>query len=348
VQQKPGVVGRVDLDVYVATHRPEWQRLELLVRRASRPRSMDPAELDELVDLYQRAATHLSVIRTRTPDPVLVDSLSSLVTRARAATTGTGRLSAAGVRQFVLVDLAGALYERRWWILSVTVGCLLISLGFGLWIANDPKVAQSLVPASRVRMLCQSEFADYYKSSPAGSFAAQVWTNNALIAAAAITFGGLLGIPTLYVLINNAVNIGVSGGYLATCGKTGEFFTLILPHGMLELTAVFIAGATGLRMGWKVIDPGPRRRSEALAQEGRAAAAIAVGLVPVLAVSGLIEAFVTPSGLPPWARLAIGAIAELGILTLILVLGRRAREAGASGDLTGLDEVDLAPVAAPT
>ena len=337
----------MDLDVYVATHRPEWQRLELLVRRAGRPRSMAPEELDELVDLYQLTATHLSVIRTRTPDPVLVDSLSALVTRARSATTGSGRLSMAGVRRFLFFDLAAALYVRRWWIFWVAVCCLLIALGLGIWIANDPKVAQSLVPADRVRMLCDSEFADYYKSSPAGSFAAQVWTNNALIAAAAIAFGGLLGVPTAYVLISNSVNIGVDGGYLATCGKTGEFFSLILPHGMLELTAVFIAGATGLRMGWKVIDPGPRRRSEALAEEGRAAIAIAVGLVPVLAVSGLIEAFVTPSGLPSWARLTIGALAELGMLTVILLLGRRARYQGASGDLAGFDEVDLAPVSVP-
>ncbi len=334
--------------MFVATHRGEWQRLEMLVRHASRPRSMAPAELDELVDLYQRTATHLSVVRTRSPDPVLVDSLSSLVTRARAATTGAGRLSAAGVGRFLGVDFAAALYVRRWWILGVTLAFVLVALGIGVWIANEPKVAQSLVPASRVRQLCDSEFSDYYRSHPAGSFAAQVWTNNALVAAMAIAFGGLLGIPTAYVLLQNAVNVGVAGGYLATCGKTGEFFTLILPHGMLELTAVFIAGATGLRMGWKVIDPGPRRRSEALATEGRAAAAIAIGLVPVLAVSGAIEAFVTPSGLPPWARLTIGALAEVAMLAVIVVLGRRARDRGAVGDLSGLDEVDLAPVAAPT
>ena len=309
---------------------------------------MPPAELDELVDLYQRAATHLSVVRTRSPDPVLVDQLSSLVTRARAATTGAGHLNAAGVRRFLTVDFAAALYVRRWWIVSVAAGCIAIAIGIGAWIANDPHVAQSLVPASRVRMLCDSEFSNYYRSHPAGSFAAQVWTNNALVAAAAISFGALFGIPTAYVLVSNAVNVGVDGGYLATCGKTGEFFTLILPHGMLELTAVFIAGATGLRMGWRIIDPGPRRRVEALAQEGRAAAAIAVGLVLVLAVSGIIEAFVTPSGLPPWARLTIGALAEIVMLAVIVWLGRRGRDLGATGDLSGLDEVDLAPVAAPT
>lgn len=334
----------MDIDAFETAHRAQWQRLDTLVRRRRR---LSGPEVDELVDLYQRTATHLSVIRTRSPDPVLVDSLSALVSRARAATTGSGRVSAAVVGRFLRVDLPAALYERRWWIAGVTAGFLAISVAIGAWIANDPTVAHTLVPAERVRRLCDTEFAQYYRSHPASAFAAQVWTNNALVAAMAIAFGGLLGIPTVLVLVSNAINVGVSGGYLATCGKTGEFFTLILPHGMLELTAVFIAGATGLRLGWRIIDPGPRRRSEALAQEGRAAGAISVGLVVVLAVSGLIEAFVTPSGLPPWARLTIGAIAETLMLIVILLLGRSARRAGATGDLSRLDEVDLAPVAAP-
>jgi uncharacterized membrane protein SpoIIM required for sporulation len=338
----------VDLDVYVATHRSEWQRLEVLVGRADRPRAMALGELDELVDLYQRTATHLSVIRTRSPDPVLVDSLSGLVTRARSATTGSGRFTWASIGRFLTVDFAAALYERRWWIFWVAAGFIAIAAGIGFWIAHDTKVAHSLAPAGTVRALCDSNFSSYYRAHPASAFAAQVWTNNALVAAMAIAFGGLLGIPTVLLLISNAVNVGVDGGYLATCGKTSEFFTLLLPHGMLELTAVFIAGAAGLRLGWRVIDPGPRRRVEALAQEGRSAGALVVGLVAVLAVSGLIEAFVTPSGLPPWARLTIGAVAELGMIALIVLAGRRARRLGATGDLAGLDEVDLAPVSAPT
>ena len=246
----------MDLDVYVNLHRPEWQRLEMLVRAAERPGRLAPGEIDELVDLYQRAATHLSVVRTRTPDPQLVDQLSGLVTRARSATTGSGRVSVAGARRFLSVDFAAALYERRWWIAGMTAGFLVVAFAIGAWIANDPGVAHALVPASRVRALCDSEFADYYRSNPASSFAAQVWTNNALIAAGAVALGILLGLPTIYLMISNAVNVGVSGGYLATCGKSDQFWTLILPHGMLELTAVFIAGATGLRLGWADHRPG--------------------------------------------------------------------------------------------
>jgi uncharacterized membrane protein SpoIIM required for sporulation len=125
-------------------------------------------------------------------------------------------------------------------------------------------------------------------------------------------------------------------------GKAVEFFTLILPHGMLELSAVFLAAAAGLRMGWAVIDPGQRPRIQALAEEGRATVTIALGLIVVLAASGAIEAFVTPSSLAPWARIGIGAVVEIGFIAYIVAAGRRARRLGLSADMA--DAPEHAPV----
>jgi hypothetical protein len=79
--------------------------------------------------------------------------------------------------------------------------------------------------------------------------------------------------------------------------------------------------------------PGPMSRTTSLAREGRAAVAIAMGLVVVLLVSGVIEAFVTPSGLPTWARIAIGALAELAFLAYVFGPGRVAHRRGESGDV---------------
>jgi uncharacterized membrane protein SpoIIM required for sporulation len=127
-------------------------------------------------------------------------------------------------------------------------------------------------------------------------------------------------------------------------GRGTEFFALILPHGMLELSAVFLAAAAGMRLGWTVIDPGPRPRSRALAEEGRSMLAIALGAIVALAVSGIIEAFVTPSPLPTWARIGIGAIAEVVFLSYIFILGRRAYLAGETSDIE--EAPDFLPVTA--
>lgn len=82
-----------------------------------------------------------------------------------------------------------------------------------------------------------------------------------------------------------------------------------------------------------MIDPGPFTRRTALAQQGRAALGMAIGLALVLFVSGVIEGFVTPSGLPTWARIAIGVVAEGAFLAYVYVLGGRAARAGDTGDL---------------
>ncbi|MDH6188997.1 putative membrane protein SpoIIM required for sporulation [Streptomyces sp. CZ24] len=147
------------------------------------------------------------------------------------------------------------------------------------------------------------------------------------------------------VLLLNMVNFGVGIGLMASAGRLDTFLGLLVPHGLLELTAVFVAAGTGLRLGWTVVDPGPRRRRDALAQEGRAALGMALGLAPVLLVSGAIEAFVTPSGLPTWARITIGAAAEAAFLVYVYAVGGRAAWAGHTGDLSADEGGSGAPVA---
>ncbi|MGW4591246.1 stage II sporulation protein M [Amycolatopsis thermoflava] len=333
----------MDVDLFVAAHRAEWARLDQLLatRRLTGP------EADELVTLYQRAATHLSVVRSSAPDPALLSWLSSLVTRARSAVTGSHNPAWREVGLFFAQRFPAAVYTTvRWWLpaalMSVLVGGLI-----GAWIAGDPQLQASIAAPEDVRALTEpgGQFETYYSSNPAASFAAQVWTNNAWVAATCLFFGVLLGIPVLFALWQNVLNVGLSAGFMAAAGRLDVFFGLITPHGLLELTAVFVAAGTGLRLGWTVVNPGRRSRAAALAQEGRAAAGMALGLACVLLVSGVIEAFVTPSGLPTWARIAIGAAAEVLFLVYVFVLGRRAVRAGVTGDVDARHRGDLLPEA---
>src|SRR2546430_9163844 len=102
----------MDLDAYVAEHAGQWRRLEDLARR----RKLDPAEADELVSLYQRAATHLSVVRSRSPDPALVARLSRIVLTARGAITGGAAVSWRTVGRFFTHTLPPAGFEAwGWW-----------------------------------------------------------------------------------------------------------------------------------------------------------------------------------------------------------------------------------------
>lgn len=330
----------MDLDAYVAAHRREWSRLEQLLK--GRPRGR---EVDELVDLYQRTATHLSVLQGAGNDAALVGRLSALLARARSAVTGTRQPLWCDAARLLRQDFPAVVYRTRRWWLGAALASVLIALASGSWVATHPAVRSALVDPQRARQLVDPDFAGYYRSAPAQDFAARVWTNNAEIAAACILLGVLLGLPVVYVLLQNALNVGFAGGLLASYGKLGLFFGLILPHGLLELTAVFVAAGLGLKLGWTVVDPGRRTRSTALAEEGRALVTGALGLTVVLLVSGLIEAFVTPSGLPTWARIGVGGVAEVLFLLWVFVLGKAAVRAGATGDLDADRRGDVLPTA---
>ena len=330
----------MDLAVYAAAHEAEWRRLDDLVKRHRR---LSGAEIDELVNLYQQTTTHLSVVQSAGQDPILVAALSSRVARARAAVVGASAPGWAMVGRFALVSFPAMAYRARWWWLGTAAGSLVVAFVIGWWVARSGQVQAALLPPPQVSNLVHHRFQHYYSQYAATSFAAQVWTHNVWVAAESLIFGILLGLPTLWVLLSNASNVGVVGGLMIAHGKGVLFFALILPHGMLELSAVFLAAATGLRLGWTVIDPGPRPRTRALAEEGRASVTIALGLIVVLLVSGLIEAFVTPSPLATWARILIGVAAEAAFLGYDIVAGRRAHAAGLTADMT--EAPDVAPVA---
>lgn len=336
----------MDLDAYVAAHRAEWARLESLLGSASRPRRLSGADVDELVDLYQRVATHLSVVQSIGRDPALVGRLSSLVARARGVVAGGRRASWNDVAHFLRADFPAICYRTRWWWIGAAAAFMLVAFSYGIWIAGSPEAQLAVAPPEVVKQLVEEDFESYYSSAPAQDFAARVFTNNAYIAAQAILFGVLLGLPVIFVLLSNAVNVGTAGGLMAANDRTGLFFGLILPHGMLELTAVFVACGLGLKLGWTVVDPGARSRARALAEEGRALVTGALGLVLAFFASGIVEAVVTPSGLPTWVRVGIGVVVEVLFLLYVFVLGRRAVQAGVTGDLVGDLRGDVRPAAA--
>lgn len=330
----------MDLDAFVAVHRAEWDRLDALSRR----RRLTGAEVDELVTLYQRAATHLSALRSAFPDAGLAARLSTTVARARAKVSGSHEPPWREFARLVTVSFPAAVWRARWWTAGAAAFTAVIAVAAGVWVANSAAARAAVGSDAEIRQLVEVDFQHYYSEFSASSFAARVWTNNAWVAALCITLG-VTGIGVVFLLFQNALNVGVVGGLMGAYGRLDLFFGLITPHGLLELTAVFVAAGAGLKLFWAWVAPGPRSRLHAMAVEGRSMFTVAMGLVGVLAVSGLIEAFVTPSGLPTWARIGIGLLAWSAFLGYIAVFGRRAVAAGETGDVRAELAGDTAPVA---
>ncbi|OBI14570.1 stage II sporulation protein M [Mycobacterium sp. E2497] len=328
----------MDVDAFVLAHRGTWDRLDRLVGRR---RSLSGAEVDELVELYQRVSTHLSTLRSASSDSVLIGRLSSLVARARSVVTGAHAPLSSTFARFWTVSFPVVAYRSwRWW-LGTAVAFFAVVVVMALWVIGNPEVQSAAGTPSDIEQLVNHDVASYYSEHPALAFALQIWINNSWVAAQCIAMSVLLGLPIPIVLFQNAANLGLISGLMFQAGKGGVLLGLLAPHGLLELTAVFLAGGAGMRLGWSVIAPGDRPRGQVLAEQGRAVVSVAIGLVAVLLVSGLIEALVTPSPLPTFVRVGIGVIAEAAFLSYIVHFGRRAAKAGETGDIE--DAPDVVP-----
>lgn len=321
----------MDLDAFIAVHQQKWDRLDQL----STGRRLSAAEADELLALYEQASTHLSMIQAVEPDSPVAAQLSSRIGRARTYLTGSGENVFTALAVFFTQTLPVAFYRLRW--LTVIVGGAFIALGvgFGVWAYHHPNLDLIMLEEDR-QVYAQEEFVNYYSEHPSSSFASQVWTNNAWIAAQCVAFG-VTGIWPAFIMAVNGISVGIAGGVMHEQGEGADFWVNILPHGLMELTAIFVAGAAGLRIFWAWVAPGQQRRLTSLAQEARRLITVAIGLTLVLLIAGIVEGFVTPAPWPDWLRIGIGALVLAGYWAYTLILGRRAHRAGVTGDLGRYD-----------
>ncbi|GGO62930.1 membrane protein [Microbacterium nanhaiense] len=319
----------MNLDAMVDERRAEWERLDALARR----KRLTGAEVDEFVHLYRSASADLAGIKTAVGRSPVADHLSGILSRARLKITGAPDNMLRQVPRFFARQLPAALYRIRWLTLAVTTVFVAIVALIAWWMQQDPAYMAAMGDETQLRQYAESDFADYYSDHPETVFAGMVWSNNAWIAAQTIMFG-ITGIWPVYVIAQNAVGLGTSAAVMNWYGHGDDFILLILPHGLLEMTSIFVAGAAGLRIFWAWIAPGARSRGSALASEGRALATVVVGLMLSLAVSGVIEGFVTRQEWHPAIKIGIGALALAAFLFYMLVIGGRAARDGETGDLT--------------
>lgn len=327
------VFKQMDLEALAAARHDDWQRLDALARGSRR---LSGPDTDELIERYQAAASDLSLVKSTAGSTALGDRLSLSLSRSRLRFTAAPENPLRRLARFVAADLPAALYRLRWPTLAVALATFVIAGLYAWWIMGDPRVLASLGSERELRQIAEEGFVAYYSEHPAGSFAGSVWTNNAWIAAQCVAFG-ILGVWVPWVIMQNAQNLGINAAIMFTYDEGDTFFLYIAPHGLLELTCVFIAAAAGLRIFWAWVAPGPRPRGVALAEDARALFTVAIGLVFFLFVAGVIEGFVTPAPWPWPVKIGIGALALGALLFYMLVVGRRAWRAGATGDLVDFE-----------
>jgi len=315
----------MDLSSFLEQHRPDWRRLEALLERVegSGLGSLDEDEAVDFGRLYRRAASDLNQAQTFVSGDATVRYLNDLVARSYLSIYGKTRVYPWGAVIYLCRDYP-VVFRRHLRALLLATALFLAGAVFG-WLAStyDAETARSyLLPAGMSMVQPRGEGEEEQRplasSGELAAFSSHLFTNNLSVSLVVFALGMTLGVGTAWLLFTNGILIGVLGAVFVEAGQLRTFATDILPHGVLEIPAVLIAGAAGFLLAEGLIHARPWPRLEELARCGKEALLLVSGCVPLLLAAAVLEAGVARA--PDWFLASGLKLAVAGVFGLLFVI----------------------------
>ncbi|WP_127580524.1 stage II sporulation protein M [Paenibacillus koleovorans] len=305
----------------IKRHKDDWAELErLLVALDNVRRPVRAEDIDRLTTLYKAAATHLSAMRTQWPNDSTTTYLNHLVARAHHVLYRQNDKGGSRFRRFFGAYFPNLILQRRAFIL---MACALFLLGLiagyaAVW--SDPLNVHLVLPSNIANAIDPAATDDPRGDLHSPLVSTEIFINNIRVAMLAFVSGVTLGFGTVYLLVFNGLLIGALAAVFAQAGETYVFWAYILPHGIIELVAIFIAGGAGLYMGYRFFVPGAYTRKRQFLQAAQESVLLLVGTLPLFVIAGLIEGYITPSDLSLGVKYAVAG-ATLLLLAVYVALG---------------------------
>src|SRR5437868_6742760 len=303
---------------FLETRLDKWKRLEHLTARVSKTRldSLSGEEVLEFGRLYRRTAADLAIAREEVRDARLVNYLNYLVGRAHGAIYRSEASGFGSIANFYGYDFL-AVFRKSFYYVLTAFGIFLVAAVFaGAVCIADESFADRIAPSLHKDIIAHRNWTDSANESNALA-ATSIQSNN--IQVIFFSFGGgvLAGIGTIFIMLQNGLLLGM---VMTLCVKHRfwEFPIFVSGHGVIELMAVFIAGAGGLLIGKALVIPGELGRIDALVKNGGQAIQLILGCIPMLLIAGSIEGFVSPAHISPAYKFAISALSAVTMIVYFL------------------------------
>jgi uncharacterized membrane protein SpoIIM required for sporulation len=310
----------VQRERFVASRKERWEHFEALLKKAGRSnlRKLSGDEVFQFGQLYRSATSDLAIAQRDFPHDRVTLYLNGLVGRAHPLVYQEGGVGLGRIGRFIRYGFPSAWRSvAPYTLLAFLIFLLsgLVAASLVLWKAS---LADVLLPgqAQDLRSVMSQHHLWVKSATENHSVAADfIITNNVQVAFYAFAGGMLVGLGTVWVMLQNGLSIGAVAAMVWQYGLSQPFWAFVLPHGVIELSVIFMAGGAGLLLGDTILRPGAQRRKDAIPTAARRAGVIILGCVPLLMICGTIEGFFSPSDAPDALKFGVGG------LTFVLLYG---------------------------
>lgn len=278
--------------------------------------------------IYRQVCHHLALCRSRNYSPELEARLNRLALGGHRQLYANSASAASGIAHFFARDFPRCV--RRNWVFVAIMGAVfyLPLIGLMLAIYKSPSLVYSVLPPAQVASIESMYDADADRIGARDSgddfkmFGYYIM-NNIGIGFTTFASGLILGIGALYITLFNSVVIGAVVGHLTANGFGETLWSFIAGHGALELNAIVLAAAAGLKLGFSIVAPGRRRRGEALRVAAKDAIPIVYGFTAMLLGAAFIEAFWSSTTWPgAILKYWVGGVLWIAVISYFLFAGR--------------------------